>query len=238
MKKVQNPAFSIVIFHLCCMKASLAPSWRAALEDELNAPYFERLESLVEEAYSEGECFPSKSEIFRAFDLCALDEVKVVILGQDPYIQKGQANGLAFSVQEGIPFPPSLRNIHRELSESKALSGKFTGDLSTWARQGVLLLNACLTVRAGESNSHQHFPWDRFTDAVIRLLNEEKRSKVFLLWGSFAQKKAKEVAEKRHLVLKAPHPSPLSAYRGFFSCNHFNLANDYLVQQNQTPIQW
>lgn len=220
------------------MIASLEPSWKAALSDELNAPYFQSLESMVNKAYAEGVCFPPKSEIFRAFDLCPLEEVKVLILGQDPYIQAGQANGLAFSVREGMPFPPSLRNIHKTLLESNALTEEFSGDLSAWAKQGVLLLNACLTVKVGESNSHQHFPWDQFTDAVIRVLNEKKRGTVFLLWGSFAQKKAKMVDEKANLVLKAPHPSPLSAYRGFFTCNHFNLANDYLVQQNQPPIRW
>lgn len=220
------------------MITSLEPSWKAALSDELESPYFKTLESLVDEAYAEGECFPPKSEIFRAFDLCPLEDVKVLILGQDPYIQAGQANGLAFSVTEGMPFPPSLRNIHKTLLESNALTEEFSGDLSAWAEQGVLLLNACLTVRAGESNSHQHFPWDQFTDAVIRVVNEQKRGTVYLLWGSFAQKKAKMVDEKDNLVLKAPHPSPLSAYRGFFTCNHFNLANDYLVQQNQPPIRW
>ena len=213
-------------------------SWRKVLNADLDMPYFKTLSAAVSEAYASGLCYPPADQVFRALNECAFDDVKVVIIGQDPYINPNQANGLAFSVNPGIPFPPILRNIYKELVESGALQGGFDGDLSSWAKQGVLLLNATLTVKAGESNSHEHLDWSVFTDAVIEALAKHKSHLVYLLWGGFAQKKANMVNSKENLILKAPHPSPLSAYRGFFGCGHFQRCNEYLVQQNKVPIQW
>jgi len=213
-------------------------SWKRVLSAEFEKPYFKTLIAAVAEVYTAELCYPPVDQVFRSFDECTFDDVKVVIIGQDPYINSNQANGLAFSVNPGVPFPPSLRNIHKELVASGALQGGFDGDLSSWAKQGVLLLNATLTVKAGESNSHEHLGWSVFTDAVIEALAKNKNHLVYLLWGGFAQKKAKMVNSKENLILKAPHPSPLSAYRGFFGCGHFNRCNEYLVQQNKVPIQW
>lgn len=220
------------------MELNMDATWKRVLSEDLDKPYFKTLSVAVSEAYASGLCYPPANQIFRALNECAFDDVKVVIIGQDPYINPNQANGLAFSVNQGLPFPPSLRNIHKELVDSGALQGGFDGDLSSWAKQGVLLLNATLTVRAGESNSHEHLGWSVFTDAVIEALTKHKNHLVYLLWGGFAQKKAKMVDSKNNLILKAPHPSPLSAYRGFFGCGHFNRCNEYLVQQNKVPIQW
>ena len=220
------------------MELNMDASWKRALKSEFEKPYFSVVSEAVDEAYASDECYPPAPLIFRAMKECTFDEVKVVIIGQDPYINPNQANGLAFSVNPGVPFPPSLRNIHKELVESGALKGGFDGDLSSWAKQGVLLLNATLTVKAGESNSHEHLGWSVFTDAIIEALAKHKSQVVYLLWGGFAQKKAKVVDSKNNLILKAPHPSPLSAYRGFFGCGHFHHCNEYLVQQNKVPIQW
>lgn len=220
------------------MELNMDATWKRVLNEDLDKPYFKTLSEAVSEAYASDLCYPPAAQILRALNECAIDEVKVVIIGQDPYINPNQANGLAFSVNPGVPFPPSLRNIHKELVESGALQGGFDGDLSSWAKQGVLLLNATLTVKAGESNSHEHLGWSVFTDAVIEALAKHKSHLVYLLWGGFAQKKAKMVNSKENLILKAPHPSPLSAYRGFFGCGHFNRCNEYLVQQNKVPIQW
>lgn len=220
------------------MELNMDALWKRVLSEDLEKPYFKTLSEVVSEAYASDLCYPPAHQVFRALNECAFDEVKVVIIGQDPYINPNQANGLAFSVNPGVPFPPSLKNIHKELVESGALQGGFDGDLSLWAKQGVLLLNATLTVKAGESNSHEHLGWSVFTDAVIEALAKHKKHLVYLLWGGFAQKKAKMVNSKENLILKAPHPSPLSAYRGFFGSGHFNLCNEYLVQQNKAPIQW
>lgn len=220
------------------MELNMDASWRRVLNADLDKPYFKTLSAAVSEAYATDLCYPPADQVFRALNECAFDDVKVVIIGQDPYINPNQANGLAFSVNPGVPFPPSLRNIYKELAESGALQGGFDGDLSSWAKQGVLLLNATLTVKAGESNSHEHLGWSVFTDTVIEALAKHKSHLVYLLWGGFAQKKAIMVNSKENLILKAPHPSPLSAYRGFFGCGHFQRCNEYLVQQNKVPIQW
>ncbi|MFM7328604.1 MAG: uracil-DNA glycosylase, partial [Bacteroidota bacterium] len=177
-------------------------------------------------------------EIFRAFDTCSFDQVRVVIVGQDPYHGPGQANGLCFSVRAGVPFPPSLVNILKEVSDDTGTSLPVEGDLERWSRQGVLLLNATLTVRDASPGSHQNHGWEVFTDSVIRLLSVERTGLVFLLWGSYAQKKGSVIDRTRHLVLEAPHPSPLSAYRGFFGCKHFSKANDWLASKGQQPIAW
>ncbi|NQX91977.1 MAG: uracil-DNA glycosylase [Flavobacteriales bacterium] len=211
-------------------------SWKAALTEEWNKPYFKNLQEFVKSEYSSTTCYPKGKDIFRAFDLCPINKIKVVIIGQDPYINPDQAMGLCFSVPEGQPYPPSLRNIYQEL-EQEGISSITNGDLSSWAEQGVFLLNATLTVRAGLSASHQGQGWEQFTDAVISKISEREDPIVFLLWGGFARKK-KSLLKKHHHVLEAPHPSPLSAYRGFFGCNHFIECNAFLENNQQTPIQW
>ncbi|MFC3713459.1 uracil-DNA glycosylase [Sphingoaurantiacus capsulatus] len=221
----------------------LHPSWRAPLQGEFDSDYMKALRAyLVAEKEAGRRIFPKGSEWFRALDLTPLSEVRVVILGQDPYHGEGQAHGLCFSVKPGVRTPPSLVNIYKELKTDLGIAPARHGFLEPWAAQGVLLLNAVLTVRMAQAASHQGQGWERFTDAVIRLVNAKPEPVVFMLWGSYAQKKAAFVDSidkgGRHLVLKAPHPSPLSAYSGFFGCRHFSKANAFLEANGQKPIDW
>jgi uracil-DNA glycosylase len=221
------------------MNTPLEPSWQTVLANEFKKEYFQTLTTQVTAAYaSDAEVYPSETLIFHAFKHCPFDTVKVVILGQDPYHGVGQANGLAFSVPDGTPIPPSLRNIYKEISSDIGTAPPESGNLERWADQGVLLLNSTLTVRAGEAGSHQSFGWEQFTDAVIQTIADKKERVVFMLWGKFAESKAAYIDESRHLILKAPHPSPLSAHRGFFGCQHFSQCNAYLVKRGLTPIKW
>lgn len=220
------------------MKVKINESWGSRLADEFEKPYFERLTSFVRNEYATRRIFPPGGRIFAAFDACPFDKVKVVILGQDPYHDEGQANGLCFSVSDGIPMPPSLVNILREVSADTGAPMPASGNLERWAKQGVLLLNATLTVEAHRPGSHQRQGWEEFTDSVILRLASERSNLVFLLWGSYAQRKGAFIDQSRHLVLKSAHPSPLSAYRGFFGNHHFTLANDYLRAHGQEPIVW
>lgn len=217
----------------------LEPHWKAALQDEIQKPYMKELRAfLLSELKAQKRIYPKPSEYFAAFNLTPLDSVKVVILGQDPYHGPGQAHGLCFSVQDGVPNPPSLQNIFTELKNDLGLEKPKSGCLTGWAKQGVLLLNATLTVEAGKAGSHQKKGWEEFTDFAIHYLNEHREHIVFLLWGSFAQKKGALIDRHRHLVLEAPHPSPLSAHRGFFGCRHFSKTNAYLKKQGLAPIDW
>jgi uracil-DNA glycosylase len=214
-------------------------SWEQVWAEERKKPYFQALQIFVDKEYTEGVCYPPKEQIYRAFELTPFEKVKVVILGQDPYHGQGQAHGLAFSVQDGVAFPPSLRNIFKEAREDLGMEVPFSGDLSSWAKQGVLLLNATLSVRAGQAGSHQKKGWETFTDAVIESLNRDREELVFLLWGAYAQKKGKFIDTSRHLVLHANHPSPLSANRGgWFGCKHFSKTNIYLREKGKQEIQW
>jgi uracil-DNA glycosylase len=220
------------------MKVRIDESWRQVLQPEFDKPYFELLTSFVRQAYRTTQCFPPAGQIFRAFDLCPFDKVRVVIIGQDPYHDVNQAHGLCFSVQEGVPVPPSLVNIYKELSRDLGKPIPTSGDLTHWAEQGVLLLNATLTVQAHRAGSHQGKGWEELTDAAIQALNKNRSNIVFMLWGSYAQRKGQFIDRRRHLVLTAVHPSPLSAYRGFIGCGHFSQANAYLQQHGQQPINW
>ena len=213
-------------------------SWKRALADQFASPYFEELKRFLVAEKQQFPVYPPGSLIFNAFNLTPFDKVKVVILGQDPYHEPGQAHGLCFSVQPGTKFPPSLVNIFQELHSDIGMPIPMTGNLDGWARQGVLLLNATLTVRAHQAGSHQHHGWETFTDAAIQRLSEQKNGIVFLLWGSYAQAKEALIDHNKHFILKAPHPSPLSAYRGFFGCKHFSKTNQLLSQSGQTPIRW
>ena len=215
------------------------PSWLEVLRPQFEAPYFEQLKAFLVEERQRYVCYPPGSKIFNAFDSTPFDKVKVVILGQDPYHEPGQAMGLCFSVPDGVAVPPSLVNIIKEINSDLGTQIPLTqGNLTGWAEQGVLLLNATLTVRAHQAGSHQRHGWELFTDAAIRALSEKRQGLVFLLWGSYAISKAQFIDRSRHLVLTAPHPSPLSAYRGFFGCRHFSQCNAYLVQQGLPPIDW
>lgn len=217
----------------------LEDSWKAVLGAEFSRPYMGELKAFLQREKADGKhIFPKGSEYFRALDLTPLDEVKVVILGQDPYHGAGQAHGLCFSVQPGVRIPPSLVNIYKEMQSDLGIPPARHGFLEHWARQGVLLLNSVLTVEEARAASHQGQGWEQFTDAVIRAVNEECEHVVFMLWGSYAQKKAAFVDRSRHLVLKAPHPSPLSAHNGFFGSRHFSQANDYLIAQGRNAIEW
>ena len=217
----------------------LEDSWKAALGKEFASPYMAALKAFLQNEKAAGKTiFPKGAEYFRALDLTPLDEVKVVILGQDPYHGAGQAHGLCFSVRPGVRIPPSLVNIYKELQSDLGIAPARHGFLEHWARQGVLLLNSVLTVEESRAASHQGQGWEQFTDAVIRAVNEDCEHVVFMLWGSYAQKKAAFVDRSRHLVLKAPHPSPLSAHNGFFGSRHFSQANDYLVSQGRNAIDW
>ena len=217
----------------------LDESWRAPLREEFDRPYMQALKQfLAEEKASGKRIFPKGSEYFRALDLTPLDKVKVVILGQDPYHGEGQAHGLCFSVQPGVRTPPSLVNIYKELKSDLGLTPPRHGFLEHWAQQGVLLLNSVLTVEMGRAASHQKRGWEEFTDAIIRLVNSQSEPVVFLLWGAYAQRKAAFVDETRHLVLKAAHPSPLSAHNGFLGCRHFSKANAFLVAKGRGAVDW
>lgn len=205
---------------------------------EFAAPYFESLAAFIRQAYSAGTVYPSAGRIFAAFDACPFDKVKVVILGQDPYHEPGQANGLCFSVNDGTPLPPSLQNIYKEIADDTGVAPYPSGNLRRWSDQGVLLLNSTLTVGAGQAGSHQGRGWEEFTDAVIRHLSDEREGIVFLLWGNYARRKGASIDRSKHLVLESAHPSPLSAHRGFFGNHHFSRANDYLRAHALTPIDW
>lgn len=220
------------------MQVKIHPSWQARLAGEFAAPYFAGLADFVRREYAAGACYPPGPQIFAAFDLCPFDRVKVVIIGQDPYHEPGQAEGLCFSVADGVPFPPSLQNIFKEIESDLGRPVPASGSLRRWAGQGVLLLNATLTVRAHRAGSHQGQGWERFTDAAIARLSAEREHLVFILWGSYAQRKGAVVDRSRHLVLASAHPSPLSAYRGFFGNHHFSRANEYLERHGLTPIAW
>lgn len=216
----------------------IAEDWKAILKDEFSKPYFDELVSFVKEEYATTEVFPAGRNIFRAFDKCPFDKLKVVIIGQDPYHGEGQANGLCFSVNEGTPFPPSLKNIFKEVCDDIGTPIPTSGELDRWAEQGVLLLNAVLTVRAHNAASHAGRGWEIFTDAVVKAIAERKQGIVYMLWGSYAQRKGAIANPKQNLILHAVHPSPLSAYRGFFGCKHFSQANNYLISLGKEPIRW
>ncbi len=218
--------------------SSIEASWKTALQEELDSPQFHSLENFLEQEKRDHLVYPTDNNIFRAFNLTPVDHVKVVILGQDPYHGHGQAHGLAFSVPDGVPIPPSLSNIFKELHRDLGIPIPYSGSLLQWAERGVLLLNATLTVRAHQPTSHQGKGWEFFTHAVIRYLSESRQHLVFLLWGASAGQKASLIDHGKHLVLIAPHPSPLSAYRGFFGCAHFSKTNAYLIQNNFSPIDW
>jgi uracil-DNA glycosylase len=220
------------------MDVKIAPSWKSRLTDEFSKPYFHQLADFVKSEYLVSTVYPPGKEIFNAFDACEFDDVKVVILGQDPYHGPGQANGLCFSVHDGVRMPPSLVNIFKEIHQDLGKPMPATGNLERWARQGVLLLNATLTVRASSPGSHQNKGWEAFTDAVIRRVSEEKQNMVFLLWGAYAQKKGEIIDRNKHLVLMSAHPSPFSADRGFFGCRHFSKANEYLRSKGLKEIDW
>ena len=220
------------------MEVKIASDWKALLAEEFSKPYFEELTRFVKEEYATRRIYPRGSNIFRAFDKCPLDKLKVVIIGQDPYHGPGQAHGLCFSVAEGVPHPPSLQNIFKEVAADIGTPIPVSGNLDRWAEQGVLLLNAVLTVREHEAASHAGKGWETFTDAVVRKIAERKQGVVYLLWGSYAQRKGAMADPTQNCILKAVHPSPLSAYRGFLGCKHFSKANDYLISTGQTPINW
>lgn len=216
----------------------LESSWKTALNSEFSAPYFAALKQFLLSEKQQHQVFPPGSQIFSAFNLTPFDRVKVVIIGQDPYHGPGQAHGLCFSVPQGIPQPPSLKNMVKELQDDVGIAQPQSGNLEAWAKQGVLMLNATLTVRARQAGSHQKKGWESFTDAVIRKLSEEKSGLVFLLWGRYAQDKAAIVDPVKHHILKAAHPSPFSAYNGFFGCQHFSKTNTILTDQGLQPIDW
>ena len=221
------------------MDVKIEQSWKEVLEKEFSKEYFTKLTQFVKEEYNGGiPIYPPAKLIFNAFDHCPFDKVKVVILGQDPYHGTGQANGLCFSVNKGIPFPPSLLNIFKEIQSDLGTPIPQDGDLTRWSDQGVLLLNATLTVRAAQAGSHQKHGWEEFTDAAIRELASRRSGIVFILWGSYAQKKGAFIDRSKHLVLTSPHPSPLSAYQGFFGNHHFSTANRYLKEQGKSEIIW
>lgn len=221
------------------MQVKIHSSWQNVLTEEFEKNYFHSLISFVKNEYLSKKCFPKGSQIFSAFDHCTFDELKVVIIGQDPYHGVGQANGLCFSVNDGIPFPPSLINIFKEIETDLNIPNPKTGNLERWADQGVLLLNATLTVRESEAGSHQGKGWEQFTDAVIQKISTEKENIVFLLWGSFAKQKGSKIDRTKHFVLETGHPSPLSANRGlWFGNKHFSKTNEYLIQKNLKPISW
>lgn len=220
------------------MNVRIDKTWHEALAEEWEKPYFSELASFVHQEYGSGVVYPPAKQIFAAFDACPFDDVKVVILGQDPYHGPGQANGLCFSVADDVAMPPSLINIFKEVHADTGAPMPANGNLSRWAEQGVLLLNATLTVRAHTAGSHQGHGWEELTDAAIRALNDRRSGIVFILWGAYAARKGQFIDTSRHLVLKSPHPSPLSASRGFFGNHHFTRANDYIVAQGKAPIQW
>ena len=219
-------------------QVKIEESWAAQLSSEFNKPYFEQLIQFVKAEYAAGTCYPPGGLIFNAFNQTPFDKVKVVILGQDPYHGPGQAHGLCFSVNDGVQFPPSLVNIFKEIEAETGTPVPLSGNLTRWAEQGVFLLNTCLTVRQHQAFSHSGHGWETFTDAVISTLSRNREGLVFLLWGAPAGKKASLIDAQKHLILRSAHPSPLSAYRGFFGNHHFTLTNDYLIQHGKQPILW
>lgn len=219
-------------------KISLPPSWLALLDDEFGKPYMNDLRQFIASEFAQFEIYPPKAQIFNALQRVEPQNIKVVIIGQDPYHGPGQANGMCFSVNDGVPFPPSLRNIFKELTSDIGGPQPSSGNLTPWADQGVLLLNATLTVRRGQANAHQNCGWGNFTDRVIGELSKNHSGIVYLLWGGFAQTKAAHVDATRNFILKAPHPSPFSAHTGFLGCKHFSKANQYLIEQGKKPINW
>lgn len=218
------------------MDVKIADSWKEHLQEEFEKDYFKELVGFVKNEYNTHTIYPPGGQIFNAFDKCSFEDVKVVILGQDPYHGAGQANGLAFSVADGIRVPPSLRNIFKEINQDLGKDIPKSGNLERWAEQGVLLLNATLTVRASQAGSHQKKGWETFTDAVIKVISDEKEGIVFMLWGKYAQEKGKVIDEEKHHVLKAPHPSPMA--RGFVGCRHFSQVNAYLSEKGEEEIDW
>ncbi len=220
------------------MDVKIAEDWKEILQGEFDKPYFEELTRFVRSEYAAGPIFPAGRNIFRAFDKCPFETLKVVVIGQDPYHGVGQANGLCFSVNDGVPFPPSLQNIFQEIRDDVGTPVPSSGNLDRWAEQGVLLLNSVLTVRAHQAASHAGRGWEQFTDAVVRIIAERKQELVYMLWGSYAQRKGQMADPSRNLILKSVHPSPLSVYRGFFGCRHFSQANAYLESVGKTPIVW
>lgn len=220
------------------MDVKIESSWKEVLKNEFEKPYFEELTAFVKNEYRTTSVYPPPSLIFNAFNHCPFDQVRVVLLGQDPYHGPGQAHGLCFSVNDGVRPPPSLQNIFKELKTDIGVPIPSSGNLERWADQGVFLLNATLTVRAGQAGSHQHKGWETFTDAVIHLLSDRRENLVFILWGNYAQQKEVLIDTKKHLILKAMHPSPFSADRGFFGCKHFSQTNTYLEQHGKSPITW
>jgi uracil-DNA glycosylase len=220
------------------MDVKIESTWKSKLKDEFEKEYFIRLSEFVKDEYGNKIVFPPGSLIFNAFNLCPFNNVKAVIIGQDPYHGPGQAHGLCFSVRDGVGFPPSLINIFKEIELDLGLSRPASGNLERWAAQGVLLLNATLTVRAHQAGSHQKKGWEEFTDSTINILNREKQNLVFFLWGAYAQKKGESIDRTRHMVLESVHPSPLSASRGFFGNKHFSRCNNYLIENGIEPIDW
>ena len=221
------------------MKVSIAQSWQPALQPEFDKPYFRQLAEFLRQEYSTQRVYPPGKLIFNAFDQCSFDNTRVVILGQDPYHGEGQANGLAFSVADGISKPPSLVNIFKEIQDDLGKPVPKSGNLERWANQGVMLLNSTLTVRAGQAGSHQGKGWETFTDEVIKLISDHRQNVVFMLWGAYAQKKGAVIDSKKHLVLKAKHPSPMAAqWGGWFGNKHFSQANEYLTGKGLAPIEW
>ena len=221
------------------MEVRIEESWKKVLQKEFDEKYFEDLTKFVKEEYKKSTVYPSAKFIFNAFELTPFDKVKVVILGQDPYHGENQANGLAFSVNDGVQIPPSLVNIYKEIvSDLGQKTVNKSGNLENWAKQGVLMLNATLTVQSHMAGSHQNKGWEKFTDAVVKILSEQKENLIFILWGGYAQKKGSVIDDKKHLVIKSAHPSPLSAYNGFFGSKPFSQANTYLIFNNKEPIVW
>lgn len=220
------------------MNVKISEAWKPLLQEEFDKPYFGELVGFVRSEYATRRIYPAGGNIFRAFDKCSPDDLKVVIIGQDPYHGPGQANGLCFSVNDGVQFPPSLVNIFQEVHDDTGAPVPSSGNLDRWAEQGVLLLNSVLTVRAHEAASHAGKGWEQFTDAVVRIISREKSGIVYMLWGSYAQRKGAIADPQRNCILKSVHPSPLSAYRGFFGSRHFSQANEYLKGKGKTPIVW
>lgn len=220
------------------MIADIEESWKEVLKNELEKDYFIKLTEFVKNEYATKVIYPPQSQIFSAFDYTSFHDVKVVIIGQDPYHGEGQANGLSFSVANDVKIPPSLRNIYKELKTDLGIEEFVSGNLESWAKQGVLLLNATLTVEASNAGSHQKKGWEEFTDAVIKLLSEEKENIVFVLWGSYAQKKGKKINREKHFIIESAHPSPLGAYRGFWESKPFSKTNEYLKSKNKQEINW
>lgn len=220
------------------MAIKIHPSWKKVLDEEFEKSYFGELTQFIKKEYTGGIIYPRGKNIFQAFELCPFENVKVVILGQDPYHGPGQANGLCFSVNEGITLPPSLQNIYKEITVDLGIKTPETGNLDNWAKQGILLLNAILTVRANSPGSHRQKGWETFTDAVIKKIADKKEHIVFLLWGKYAEEKGKIIDRSRHHVLTAAHPSPFSANHGFFNCKHFSKTNEYLKSIGEKPVDW